>query len=55
MMIGQKAKLSAPEFTRSNIESLKRIVKGAPIIVDDLTNTRFSQHAIETIKTTALE
>lgn len=50
MMIGQKAKLSAPEFTRSNIESLKRIVKGAPIIVDDLTNTRFSQHAIETIK-----
>ena len=23
---------------------------GAPIIVDDLTNTRFSQHAIETIK-----
>lgn len=50
MMIGQKAKLSASDFTRSSIESLKRNVKGAPIIVDDLTNIRFKQHAIETIK-----
>lgn len=50
MMIGQKPKVSAPDFTRSSIESLKRTVRGAPIIVDDLTNTRFSQHAIETIK-----
>lgn len=50
MMIGQKTKLSAPDFTRSSIENLKRNVKGAPIIVDDLTNTRFNQHAIETIK-----
>lgn len=50
MMIGQKPKLSAPEFTRSSIERLKRTVQGAPIIVDDLTNTRFNQHAIETIK-----
>lgn len=50
MMIGQKTKLAAPEFTRSGIEGLKRIVHGAPIIVDDLTNTRFKQHAIETIK-----
>ena len=50
MMIGQKTKLSAPDFTRSSIENLKRTVHGAPIIVDDLTNTRFNQHAIETIK-----
>lgn len=50
MMIGQKTKISAPDFTRSSIESLKRTVEGAPIIVDDLTNTRFNQHAIETIK-----
>lgn len=50
MMIGQKPKISAPDFTRSSIESLKRTVQGAPIIVDDLTNTRFNQHAIETIK-----
>ena len=50
MMIGQKPKVSAPDFTRSNIEALKRTVRGAPIIVDDLTNTRFNQHAIETIK-----
>ena len=50
MMIGQKTKLSAPDFTRSSIENLKRTVKGAPIIVDDLTNARFNQHAIETIK-----
>ena len=49
-MIGQKTKLSAPDFTRSSIEGLKRTVKGAPIIVDDLTNQRFNLHAIETIK-----
>ena len=50
MMIGQRTKLSAPDFTRSSIEALKHTVTGAPIIVDDLTNTRFNQHAIETIK-----
>ena len=50
MMIGQKLKLSAPDFTRSSIEALKCTVHGAPIIVDDLTNTRFTAHAIETIK-----
>ena len=50
MMIGQKPKISAPDFTRSSIEALKRTVQGAPIIVDDLTQTRFNQHAIETIK-----
>ncbi len=50
MMIGQKPKISAPDFTRSSIENLKHVVEGAPIIVDDLTQTRFSQHAIETIK-----
>ncbi|MBR4769426.1 MAG: phospholipase D family protein [Clostridia bacterium] len=51
MMIGQKPKMQAPDFTRTYIENLKRQVKGAPIIVDDLTNTRFNQHAIESIKT----
>ena len=50
MMIGQKPIVSAPDFTRSSIEALKRTVQGAPIIVDDLTNNRFNQHAIETIK-----
>lgn len=51
MMIGQKPKIPAQDFTRSSIEGLKRTVKGAPIIVDDMVNTRFNQHAIETIKT----
>lgn len=50
MMIGQKIKIAAPEFTRTTIEGLKRTVQGAPIIVDDLTNQRFKAHAIETIK-----
>ncbi|NLY37622.1 MAG: hypothetical protein GX046_10400 [Tissierellia bacterium] len=50
MMIGQKLKISAPEFTRSSIDGLRRSVMGAPIIVDDLTQSRFNQHAIETIK-----
>jgi hypothetical protein len=50
MMIGQKTKIPAPEFTRSAIEQLKRNVKGAPVIVDDLTQSRFTQHAIETVK-----
>ncbi len=51
MMIGQKPKIAAQDFTRSSIENLKRSVQGAPIIVDDMVNTRFNQHAIETIKT----
>jgi hypothetical protein len=50
MMIGQKPKMAAIDFTRSNIDGLKRIVQGAPIIVDDLTQVRFNQHAVETIK-----
>jgi hypothetical protein len=50
MMIGQKPTISAPDFTRKTIEELKYAVKGAPIIVDDLTNNRFNLHAVETIK-----
>jgi hypothetical protein len=50
MMIGQKAKMSATEFTKSNITGLKQTVKGVPIIVDDLVQTRFNQHAVEIIK-----
>ncbi|MDR2733024.1 MAG: NgoFVII family restriction endonuclease [Spirochaetota bacterium] len=50
MMIGQKTKVAAPDFTRTSIEGLKRTVEGSPIIVDDLTQNRFAQHAIETIK-----
>ncbi len=50
MMIGQKTKLVAPDFTRSNIDALKREVRGAPIIVDDLSQLRFNNHAIEMIK-----
>ena len=50
MMIGQKTKMGAPEFTRTTIDGLRHSVQGAPIIVDDLTNNRFNQHAIETIK-----
>ncbi|GMO27681.1 MAG: hypothetical protein Ta2B_08330 [Termitinemataceae bacterium] len=50
MMIGEKTKMSAVEFTRSSIEQLKRTVKGVPIIVDDLTQSRFNTHAVETIK-----
>ena len=50
MMIGQKTKMGAPEFTRTTIDGLRHSVQGAPIIVDDLTNIRFNQHAVETIK-----
>ena len=50
MMIGQKTKMGAPEFTRTAIDGLRHSVQGAPIIVDDLTNNRFNQHAVETIK-----
>ena len=50
MMIGQKPKMAATDFTRKDIDNLKRVVKGAPIIVDDMTNQRFTNHAIETIK-----
>jgi len=51
MMIGQKPKIPAQEFTRSSIEKLKRTVQGAPIIIDDMVIERFRNHAVETIKT----
>ncbi|MCM1507491.1 MAG: phospholipase D family protein [Ruminococcus flavefaciens] len=50
MMIGRKTKIPASDFTRKNIEGLRYEVKGAPIIVDDLTKKRFDDHAVETIK-----
>lgn len=50
MMIGQKPKISASEFTKTSIEALKRASKGAPIIVDDMVNKRFNDHAVEVIK-----
>lgn len=50
MMIGQTPKMAAPDFTRTQINALKGVVQGVPIIVDDLSNQRFNQHAIETIK-----
>ncbi len=51
MMVGQKPKIAAQDFTRSAINELKHQVQGVPIIVDDMVNARFNQHAIETIKT----
>lgn len=50
MMIGQKTRINAPDFTRKTIDALRCTVQGAPIIVDDLTQARFTQHAVETIK-----
>ena len=50
MMIGQKPTLSGSDFTKSRIDQLKRTVDGAPIIIEDLTRDRFTDHAIEAIK-----
>ena len=50
MMIGQTIKISATKFTRTYIGNLRKKVRGAPIIVDDLTNKRFADHAPEIIK-----
>jgi len=50
MMVGQKLKTSASEFTRSRIENLKACAKGVPIIVDDMLQDRFNRYAVEAIK-----
>ncbi len=50
MMIGQKPKISASDFTRTTIDGLRAQTKGVPIIVDDMVQSRFNQHAVETIK-----
>ena len=50
MMIGQNPKISASEFTRTVIDGLRAQTKGVPIIVDDMVNSRFNMHAVETIK-----
>jgi hypothetical protein len=49
MMTGHKIKMTASEFTCKKIESLKRSIKGTPIIVDDILNQRFKAQAIEMI------
>ncbi len=50
MMVGQKAVLPAKEFTKSLIYNLREEMLGFPIVIDDLNNTRFRNHAIELIK-----
>ncbi len=50
MMVGQKALLPAKEFTKSLIYNLRLEMLGCPIVIDDLNNTRFRNHAIELIK-----
>lgn len=50
MMIGVRVKLSAADFTKHKIESIKRESTGAPVIVDDMVQKRFSDYAIEAIK-----
>ena len=50
MMIGQKPKISASDFTRTTIDGLRERTKGVPIIVDDMVQSRFNTHAVETIK-----
>jgi hypothetical protein len=50
MMIGQMPRFPAKEFTSSTVDKLKRAVKGAPIIIDDLMRKRFREHGSETIK-----
>ncbi|HRW25739.1 MAG TPA: hypothetical protein P5298_15130, partial [Spirochaetia bacterium] len=50
MMIGVRVKLSAADFTKNKIETIKRESAGAPVIVDDMVQKRFSDYAIEAIK-----
>jgi hypothetical protein len=50
MMIGTRVKLSGSDFTKVKIETLKHESAGAPIIVDDMIQKRFSDYAIEAIK-----
>lgn len=50
MMVGQKLKISASDFTRSRIEGLKSCAKGIPIIVDDMLQDRYNRYAVEAIK-----
>lgn len=50
MMIGQNPKIAARDFTTTVVEGLKRTAKGAPVIVDDMVNRRFTEHAVEVIK-----
>ncbi|MDI9475733.1 MAG: hypothetical protein ACOX0L_02475 [Natronincolaceae bacterium] len=50
MMVGKKAILPAKEFTKSSIYNLRTEMRGFPIVIDDLNNTRFRNHGIELIK-----
>lgn len=49
-MSGMEMKISTNDFTTTTVSSLRRQCEGLPIIVDDLSKTKFSNHAPDIIK-----
>lgn len=49
-MINQSPKLGAGEFTIKSVNDARSVVKGVPIIYDDMVYSRFNNHAAEVIK-----
>jgi len=49
-MINDEPILSAKEFTSGTVNEYRSIVKGIPIIYDDMVYSRFNNHAAEAIK-----
>ena len=50
MMLENKYKITGADFTRSKIHSLKYTLKGIPVVVDDLENSRFREHTVPLVK-----
>jgi hypothetical protein len=53
MMIGTTINFTGnarKECTSTNIDALRRMVKGAPVVIDDVSQDRFRNHVVEIIK-----
>ena len=49
-MINDSPKIGAGEFTIKSVNDARSVVKGVPIIYDDMVYSRFNNHAAEVIK-----
>jgi hypothetical protein len=51
MMIGSFSAISGADCSRTVVDAARRTAKGAPLVIDDIKQARFREHAVEIIKT----
>ena len=50
MMLGQKLSVDNSKFTRTNIDAYRKMIRGVPLVIDDLDGKQFIEHSLKIIK-----